>query len=258
MEIIDKTQEVIDKTTGVDEGASPAPAADKIDGASSDKVVDTKNELDRLLSEKGFDSMEELEEALERGTELTKEIGDRDLKDILEKAATLEHYEEQWKIKDEQTLKETEEPEETVKRLEKALKDEQSKTKLRDDERRRQVEAQANVTKYDKLVRTEIAGITDIPAEHRPVVEMLMGVNNPAIDIDIADTRAVKKMVKDIGKKVSGFEQAVIKRYRDGKVDVPVITKTDPAPSDLKENQPKNIREATKIASEKLLKHFRK
>ena len=64
-------------------------------------------------------------------------------------------------------------------------------------------------------------------------------------------------MAKDGIKKIQDFEQAVIKRYREGKLEVPEMTPTEPIDAEgIKELKPKNLAESKKMATEILQKQF--
>lgn len=250
--IEDKTKEdVTDKKVDDKDKSSP------IDAGEFDKAKESAQVLASLLEDHGFDSKEDLMEALSSGKDLKDLLGDADLKEVLEKAKTKDGWEEYWAAEDLKKKDEGEDTDDKVTRLENELK--AFKKSKQDEEFNRSALDQSQKVLED--FNTEVKGLVEksevIPKEYRPFAGEFLGVDNPANEIDITKPAEIRKMAKEGLKKIQDFEQAVIKRYREGKLEVPNITPTEPIDTEaIKEHKPKNLAEARKAATELLQKHF--
>jgi hypothetical protein len=212
--------DVVDKTA---EAVSGNAAQGKVDEARAD--------LSAVLDEHGFETIDDLKEALSSHSELRTKIGDKNLDDIFAKAETLEKYESYWAEQEAKKREEGETPEQTIARLKKEkqeLLDRQNQEQLSKEERDK---AKAAIAAYNSEVETSIEQDKDIPKEFKGFAKVLMGIGNPALDVDINNKAAVRKMAKELSKQLTGFAQLVIKTYRDGKLAIPNVSSTDtPAP----------------------------
>jgi len=255
----EKMDDDIKDTTKVDvtdTKVDDTKASSSIDPGEFEKAKESAAALSSLLEDHGFDSKEDLVEALSTGKDLKDLLGDADAKEVMEKAKTLDSYEQFWATQDEKK-KDDDEPldsDEKVARLEKKITSwEKSK---REEELRRSALEESQ--KALETFNTEVKGVVEkneaIPKEYRPFVGEFLGVDNPANEIDITKPAEVRKMAKDGIKKIQDFEQAVIKRYREGKLEMTPIEPLDV--DQVKEKQPKNLAEARKMATEILQKQF--
>lgn len=212
--------DVVDKTA---EAVSANAAQGKVDEAKAD--------LSAVLDEHGFETIDDLKEALSSHSELRTKIGDENLDDIFAKAKTLEKYEAYWAEQEAKKKEENETPEQTIARLKKEKQevlDKQNQEQLSKKEREA---AKAAIATYNAEVETSIEQDKDIPKEFKGFAKVLMGIGNPALDVDINNKAAVRKMTKELSKQLVGFAQLVIKTYRDGKLAIPNVSPTDtPAP----------------------------
>jgi hypothetical protein len=252
-EIKDDTKVDVTDVTKVDD----TKASSSIDPGEFEKAKESAEALTSLLKDHGFDSKEDLVKALSSGNELKGKIGDVKVEDILAKAKTLDSYEQYWAAQDTKTKREEETSEETVARLEKRLDAFETGKKKEDLQKSRLEENKKVLDSYG----IEVKGVVDkdegISEEYRPFVGEFLGIDNPANDVDITNKAEVRKMAQDGIKKVQNFEQAVIKRYRDGKIKIPEMTKTEPVDTEsIKEQKPQNLAEARKIATEILQKRL--
>lgn len=253
-------EDKIEDKTNVDVTDKKVDDKDKsssIDAGEFEKAKESAKALTSLLEDHGFDSKEDLIEALSSGKDLKDQLGETELKDILEKANTLDKYEQYWAAQDDKKKVEDEDTDEKVTRLEKELTS--FKTSKQDEELRRSTldESQRVLETFNTEVKGLIEKNEAIPKEYRPFVGEFLGVGNPANEVEITKLVDVRKMAKEGMKKIEDFEQAVIKRYREGKLKVPDITPTEPIDTEaIKEHKPKNLAESKKMMGEILTKQF--
>lgn len=237
--------DVIDDETilNVDPAAKDDPAADD----------DIKPDLlQELLEVQGFDSVEDLKDALSAGATLKELLGDRDPNKMIEDQDTLDSYKEHWKKQDATKKKEDEDPEDTIIRLEKEIADNNKTQTKKQAKAQETVDAQKAVKTFESTAQSVLDAETeDLSDAERNFVSQLVGIGNAANDIDITSKGAVKKMVKDGVKAFRKVQQNVIKNYRDGKTDVPTITPTD-TPADTIDKPKHNIKQAGKAYLEKI------
>jgi len=206
----------------------------------------------------GFEDFEVLVEHIQLGKTLKGKVGDVSaLEKALERSQTLDKYEKYWEEQKERQLKETETPEQRAERLEKELKDLKSK----DESSKKQRDADAAAAKAIKDYESEVSStLSDLPKEDKAFLAEFLGVGNSCNEIDIADKKAVKKMVADARKKLEAFQQATIKAYLAGKVEVPDIGPTGggtkPAPA-AEETKNFKLKDARKMAAERMTAFFK-
>ena len=251
--------EDIKDTTNVDitDKVDDKDKSSSIDPGEFEKAKGAEKALSSLLSDHGYDSTEDLIEALSSGKDLKDQLGETELKDILEKAKTLDKYEQFWASEDEKKKGDDEDTDDKVIRLEKEMAS--WKASKRDEELKRSAldESQKALDGFNSEIKGLIEKNDAIPKEYRPFAAEFLGVNNPANEIEITNPGEVRKMAKDAMKKIEGFEQAVIKRYREGKLKVPEITPVEPIDTEaIKEKKPKNLAESRKMAQEILHRQF--
>ena len=250
--IEDTTKVDLTKKEGDDKGTSS-----QIDQGEFDKAKESATALASLLEDHGFDSIEDATKALSSGKDLKDQLGDADLKDVLEDAKTKNSWEEYWAAEDLKKKEEGEEPDDKVTRLEKRITD--FETKELDKEVRRDAlkKGQETLDGFNTEIKTLVEKNEAIPEEYRPFAGEFLGVDNPANEVEITNIPEVRKMAKEGIKKIQAFEQAVIKRYREGKLKVPDMTPTEPIDTEgIKELKPKNLAESKKMAVELLTKQF--
>ena len=178
----------------------------------------------------------------------------------MDKAKTLDRYNEYWAAEDAKNKKvdnddDEEDTDKRVARLEKELKEfRSSKDKEMADEAEAK-EANRVIEDFTTEVSSFIEKDEAIPKEYYPFVNEFLGVKNPFNEIDITNKVEVRKMAKDGIKKIQEFEQAIIKRYRDGKIKIPDITSTD-TDTKVDEDKPviKNLKDARKSITEMMTK----
>ena len=244
----DGTQTIVDGTkSDVSGTVTPDP---KLEVA-----VKAKEKLDELLETHGYDSLEDLSTAIQKSNDVATKLGEADLAEILEKASTLDRYNEYWAAEDVKK-KSDEEPEDSVTRVEKKLDSFISGKEKEVSDKKALEESERVVTGFNDEITSFIKGQEEVPEEYRPLMGEFLGVKNPFNEVDITNKVAVRKMAKDGIKKIQDFEQVVIKRYMDGKIKIPDITKTEGAAPDTGKLNIKNLKEARSGMLESLTKHF--
>lgn len=247
----------ITKVDVTDKKVDDKDKSSSIDPGEFEKAKESAEALSSLLKDQGFDSTEDLIKALSSGNELKGKIGDAKVEDILAKAKTLDSYEQYWAAQDTKTKREEETSDETIARLEKRLDAFESGKKREDLQKSQLDESKKVLDAYGSEVKDVVEKNEAISEEYRPFVGEFLGIDNPANEVDITNRAEVRKMAQDGIKKVQNFEQAVIKRYLDGKIKIPEMTKTEPTePDTVKDLKPKSIAEAKKMSVELLTKHF--
>ena len=231
---------------------------DSVDSSKiEDQAAESENRVQAILDKYGYDSYEDLEEDFGGLKELQDLIGKRDAKQLIEDSEYLAKVKEYWQQQEEVKKREEESFDETIARLEKERKELEGKLKDRDKQEAKKKEQQEAKERADSLIKSfnstvteEIGKLKDFPKEYKPFLREYLGVDNPANEIDIGLKPEVRSMAKEGIKKFQEFEQLIIKRYLDGKVQTPKMT-PDAAQTPVdKEKKPKSLKEARKMLFE--------
>ena len=182
--------------------------------------------IDKFMETNGFESVEEMLQHVADGKDLKGKLSGRDLTELIKKAETLESYEEYWAKQEEDKKRQEELPDETIRRLEKEKEAEKKRADAIENKHKEAEAAKKAVRAYEKEVNTLLKEKLD--ASESKFIKEFFGIGNPLNDIDITDTKAVTKMVDEGLKKKEAYDQAVIKRYLDGKMEVPKIPSGQP------------------------------
>lgn len=236
-------------TANQDPGKSPVPQGDKSDTGAADKPApydqdpkwkkarEAERKLSEILEQNGLLDVEELVDRLSKGSELQKLLGSRDAKKLIEDAEYAKRVRENWeKQRNEEKFK-NEQPDERVQRLEA----ENAKLKQEYDEYRNGVADKEHAQKVLDGFNNEVSRVLDVletplGETERELVTLMLGVNNPANEIDIEDQTAVRKMARDGITKfqtaIQKIKQAAIDEYVAGKKNMAVDT-TQGAPASV-------------------------
>jgi hypothetical protein len=211
--------------------------------------------VEAILDKYGLTTHEELKEFIDGLAGLKSKIGEADLDEIMESHETLKTYRKEWVKQEREKLKENESPEETIKRLEREREEIDARMAKGERQRKQSEAAKRSIEEFSRTVVASIEGDESIPEEYRAFAAALLGVKNPINDVDIRDKAAVRKAWKTYGARmVKEFEQAVIKRYRDGKSGLPPT----PPPAGgggapvAADGKAKNLTEARRLAHQSL------
>jgi len=250
-QVVDTTQEVIPGQTAA---SPPADGAVPTDATPSSVPYDqdpkwlaareAQKNQEALLKDNGYESVEDLVADLQAGRELKGQLGDLDITDVLTKAGTMDKYNAYWAEQEDTNTAETLTADDRYAALEKKFNEYVNGQQAEKQAATDKLQAEQVVTDFGKEVNSFIAKEDVVPEEYRGFMAEFSGVGNRFNEIDITDTPAVRAMMSDHVKKVQSFEQAVIKRYRDGKIKIPVITESTPVDTTPKKPPIKNLREA--------------
>jgi len=252
----DKTSEVIDDKD------TPAGGDTKAEPKGYEKdpkykvAAQTKEFLDDVLEDYGLESPEDLRVFIDNLSQMRGKIADKNLDELIEKSNTLDRYQAYWADQEETKRREEEEPDETIKRLEKQLREERTRQDHEEQAQQERKQAEKAVKEYNSEIRSFLSKQDHIPKEYIPFVSKYMGVDNPSNEVDLDNKIAIRKMSKQLLKDFEAFEQTVIKRYRDGKIEIPKVTSTDQAePGRDTKPEFKTIKES-KIGARKFIENF--
>jgi hypothetical protein len=209
------------------------------------KARSAEKQLNTLLGKVGANSVEDLADMIDRSASVLDKLEGVDFDEMLESARELERtkaYMAEEKLKKQEA---DETFEETIARLKKEKQDLKRGFQSKAEQEREMKDAQKVLKNFTSTVESSIAASEDLPEEYHDFAKLLMGVGNPANEIDISDKRAVKRMAGDLTKVVNEFAQRVIQRYRSGKQDAPPMSSNNETPSSARKPI-KSIRDATR------------
>ncbi len=261
---------VKDETQQTVEGASDSTAADveanKDDstaaesteektGAETDLAGATQEQqqyMDDLLVEYDVDTPEQLKELIDGLADIKDKLAGENVDELLDNKALMVKYQKHWAAQDADKKKDGETAEETIARLEKENAEIQTDVAKGKAKQQESQEAKRLLSGFNSTVTKAIKTIKEVPDEYRGFFGLFMGVDNPINDIDLGDRAAVIDLTKKGAKKMMDFEQTVIKRYLEGKADVPKVTTAQETTSETEPKPIKNLSEARNALTEKI------
>lgn len=233
-------------TANQDPGKSPVPQGDKSDtGADKGnekpapydkdpkwlKAREAERRLTEILEKHSLLDVEELVDRLSKGSELQKLIGERDAKKLIEDAEYANRVRQNWEKQRKEEQFKDEPPDTRLQRLEA----ENAKLKQEYDDYKSGVADKEHAQKVLDNFNGEVSRVLDVletplGETERELVTLMLGVNNPANEIDIEDQTAVRKMAREGITKfqaaVQKIRQAAIDEYVAGKKGMAVDTTT--------------------------------
>lgn len=219
----------------------------------------TQEELNTLLEEEGFESLEGLTEALTNQKEYKEKLGNitpEKLQEIAKKANTLDTYNAYWAAEDNKKRLDNMEPDDRIHELESENK-QLRLTKTQEEGVQKEAQELTNaIAAWDTEI---IASVDqeDATEAQKEFVKGILGPDNPTNSLTMADLtskKAVNKAVKDAITATKKFADAIIKDYRDGKYKAPDITSTDNASPVPDKTKIKSMADAHKIFREIMTK----
>lgn len=253
-----------------DEGNSPDPSPDggqKADppAGSTDKGNDkpapfdkdpkwkaaraAEKQLDGIMAKVGANNIDELQELIDRSASVLDKYADIDLDGMVKKAEEFERTKAYLAEQEAQKLEADETFEETIERLKREKRELRDQQRSRTENEKESKQAQRVLKDFTRNVESFIKTSEDLPEEYHDFAKLLMGVGNPANEIDISKPAEVRRMTADLKKIVSDFEQTVIKRYRSGKAETPPMSSTSESSSEGRKPI-KNLKDARKVLRE--------
>lgn len=162
------------------------------------KARATEAAVDALLQEHGLLNIEELKEKLASGLSLTKLLGERDAKKLIEDADYANRVRQNWDEQKRAKSLEGETPEARVERLEK----ENEQLRKSHDEFKSGVESKEHAQKVINGFNTEVDTVIRsleqaVPESELGLLKLVLGVDSPSNMIDIEDQTAVRKMARE-------------------------------------------------------------
>jgi regulator of protease activity HflC (stomatin/prohibitin superfamily) len=177
-----------------------------------------------LLAKHNLSSPDELAEYIDGLSAKAGKIGNLDPEELVKSHETLTAYHKEWAKQERDKMKAAEKPEETIARLEKELQAEERRKARAEGESKKVESAKAALATWDNAVTSTIASDPNIPPEYHDFFKSFMGVNNPINAADPSDRAKAVKLTKEYGiPAMRKFEQAVIARYRAGKIEIPAV-----------------------------------
>lgn len=186
-----------------------------------------EKKLNELLEKNDLDSIDDLVDLVGRGKSIVgKGIDPESLDEIISKATEMDQVKEYWAQQREEKLRAEESPEETAERL--AKENDELKKKLTG---KNEVEAgKRALEKFEKAVKGFVeTAIPGAPKEEREAMAFLMGVGHPFAEIDIVNEGQIKKMGREVIKRVEALKQKTIKDFVESKKELPKMTTSSAA-----------------------------
>lgn len=262
-EVKDETQEVIDGAPSEEAKPSSESEVKAEERPKNTELLEAQSKIeavDKILDELGYDSLEDLTSTHKGILELKALMGERDANAVIKDYEEYQRVKDYWAKEEERKKRADEEPEDTVKRLEKEKQELEKTIREREKQENRQKaekqqaeEAEKALKRFESTVTSEISSTSDIPEEYVPYLKEFMGVGSPANEIDITSKLETKNMAKSQIKRFRELEQLIIKRYKDGKTDLPPITPTDAGQAPVKAKaKVETLKQAKEIMRERL------
>jgi len=217
------------------------------------KQLTAANEkLQALLKANDLDDPDDLHRLVQAGKSIVGKVNVDQIDEMMQKAAKLEKYEAYWKDQEENKRRGQEDPEQTIARLDAELKRKDHTDRQKESQREQAEQAKRAIQSYERDV-TDFVKELEIPKDQREFVLEFFGVGNPANDIDIADKKAIKRLISDGVKKKEAYDQAVIKAYLGQKDTIPKVASGAGAATE--EAKPKiMLKDARKMFTEQMQK----
>lgn len=245
---------------GADKGADPNAPELGDDGKPLPYDKDPKwkaaraaeKTLQSMMKANDVETPEELAELLTSGKAIAGKLDPKDLDTIIEKANTLTKFEKVWAAQEEARKREGESAEETAERLTK-----EKEALVRQMEQRDSIEGDQKVLKaYNDTVHSGInVAFPDLPDYQKEYISKFLGVDNPAVVVELHDKAAVNKVVRDGIKEFDRFKQRIIKDYLDGKEKVLTVPRTGGG-ADTGSQQPRTTLKTARQALQERWKPF--
>jgi len=182
-----------------------------------------EKQLNEMMERNGFEDVEALMSALDKGMKLEEALSDRDIETLLERDELLSTYEKHWAEEERRKLRETETPEDTIARLEREKQEVQEKYESDRTQRQQAEDAERTVRDFNSNMEKFISK-SDIPDEYQSFAKLILGIDNPILDIDISDKGAVNSTASNLIETLRSFEESVIARYKAGNKTPPPAT----------------------------------
>jgi len=235
-------------------GDQPQPDSPKEGAAEKDPELEaartTAKEVDALLKEHGFTNLDDLKEAVKRGSEDV--LDGEDPEQLLKDAREMRERRQREADEAEQRRAENETPEETIERQARELSELKAQVTERAEADRAIEENRKIIQRYEKSVGDLVDAMKIDSKYERDLTKQLLGVGNPMDEVDITDRKAVadalRSQIPQIRKLIDNIQQAAIDAYASGKSSRTPSKKAAPAGN----QEPAQKGQADKSTSQKL------
>jgi hypothetical protein len=192
-----------------------------------------EKQLTTILEQYGFDTADDLEEALESGVSLQELLGDRDAESLIESADTLSRYEDYWSKQEREKTLENETEVDTITRQERENQELRDKLQRVDDTNRETAESKTLLKDFNSAV-SQVVKNSNLSDSESEMAQLLLGVDNPMNIIDIGNKSEVGNAATAILKKFSNFitdlKQTTVDEHVAGKSNITPISPIDTPP----------------------------
>ena len=243
--------EKVEKEVKEEEVKKENTTEEEVDTSKVKELEKASETLNKILKDNELDDVDGLIELISSGKAIKGKVKNIDsLDSIIERSKRLEQYEAYWEDQKERQKREDELPEETIRRLESKLSERDREKKEKEEKDRIAEESRKAIAFFEKTAKKMI-NESDIPTEKEKMISAFLGINNKVNNIDILDKSSIKNVFTDTVKLFEDYDQWIIKKYLEGKSDVPVIPKSgDTVVED--EKPVKTLKEARTIMKERL------
>lgn len=184
--------------------------------------------LEDLLEENEL-TYEELVDELRSGRALREIVGDRDAEKMMADADAMANTRAFWAQKKAEERESEELPEETIARLKRERQELQDRYARDIEDREAIAESQRAIKDFDSTMANLTTADTEF-ADDNELALLVLGVNNPATEVDPTDRKAVKQtgaqLLTRLKQLLAKRDQAVIDRYVAGKTSITPIKET--------------------------------
>lgn len=211
-----------------------------------------EKQLNEFMQEFDFTDVNEAKQAMKDWQKTHGKVKGLDLDKLLERDKLLSNYESFWAAEEEKKKRGNETPDQTESRLVARIKELESTLTQETGTKKAQEESQKAVKEYEGEV-SQLVSKSNLPEGYRSMAQFILGINNPALDVDITDKGAIRKVALSGIERVEKFVNQVIKDYVDGKLKIPKIPEVDSTTgAPASEAKVKNLKEAKKLATQSL------
>ena len=211
-----------------------------------------QKKLQETMSDNGYSSEEQEQFFIDLATNraLQKEVGNRDIKSIIDGSENWTKYQE-WE-REQKVFKERDEelPEDRASRLEQELRNLMSNQDAQD---KSQLEEQQNKqlkSKYNNRVENFIDNRENISDVGKQLLREIF-TEGGLLSYGLDDKNASNKAMLQVAKMFDELGTDYVNRYREGKLDIPTMTSVQDSTTSMNKGEaPKTVKDATKILKE--------
>jgi hypothetical protein len=211
-----------------------------------------------LIKANGLEDVDELKDLINSGAKVKGKQVDLDrIDEILEKANTLDKYQNYWKQQEELRKRGAETPEETIARLNQKLQEKEEFENRKVQQEREAKLAKESIERYEREVSSQLESFDDLTPEVREFLGWSLGIGNECNEIDIKERKEIKRVVNSGVEKCNNLVKTIkeqgIKEYLAGKASIPSVPSTTGTVATSKVDPPKGFRAMREAAKEMIM-----